>query len=289
MTHPQQEIVALLPEMRGFARSLAGGDPHLADDLVQDAIVLALRAWDSFEPGTNLKSWLLKILHNRFHSLKRRSYLKAEVASDNLENLSWSPPSQEQNAELRTFKRAFAALKPAHRTALVLVGVHGLPYEEVAKVCGCEVGTVKSRVNRARAVLKGMLLDSQATPARPAPAKPSRWRAKLPAAAAPMTAPAPKPPTPILVAAPLLPDLRMLAEADRLIVAAETRLASCQRIAGCLDRIRVNSDAGRMMLHLAERHLAGLYACRDRLLAAARAPMAALDPAQRPPAALKSQ
>jgi CheY-like chemotaxis protein len=76
---PRAAIVPLLPELRGFARSLSGGDVHLADDLVQDTVMLALRGWGQFQPGTNLKSWLFRILHNRFHSLKRRKHLAAEV------------------------------------------------------------------------------------------------------------------------------------------------------------------------------------------------------------------
>jgi RNA polymerase sigma-70 factor, ECF subfamily len=181
---PQQQIVPLLPQLRAFARSLCGGDAALADDLVQDTVVLALRAWGQFDPGTNLRSWLLKILHNRFHSLKRRKHLTAEVARDDLEGLSWAPASQEKSLELAAFKRAFKALSPQHREVLVLVAVHGLPYyEEVARIVGCELGTVKSRTNRARTLLKQMLLGeggaaktgaaaangARATPPRPRP------------------------------------------------------------------------------------------------------------------------
>jgi RNA polymerase sigma-70 factor (ECF subfamily) len=270
MTHPQQEIVPLLPEMRGFARSLAGGDAHFADDLVQDAVLLALRSWDSFTPGTNLKSWLLKIVHNRFHSLKRRSWVKAEIGCDNLEGLSWLPPSQEQSIELSAFKRAFAALKAEHRTALVLVGVHGLPYEEIAKVCGCEVGTVKSRVNRARSLLRRMLLDDhERRPAAPEPVRPAKRAPPVRTTSAAV----PPPPMAATVAVPVAPPspppspiLRQIADSDRLIVRAETRLTCYRQIADHLGRARVNLDAGRNMLRLAEQHLAQLYRHRDSLL-----------------------
>lgn len=263
MTHPQQDIVALLPEMRGFARSLVGGDAHLADDLVQDAVLLALRSWDSFQPGTNLKSWLLKIVHNRFHSLKRRSYVKAEVASDNLESLSWIRPSQEQSIEIDAFKRAFGALKSEHRTALVLVGVHGLPYEEVAKVCGCEIGTVKSRVNRARTLLKQMLLGEE--PSRAITVRPAKRRSKVEITALPSIESLP----PAVTAVPVMPPapvLDALAETDRLIVRAELQLTCYQKIVDCLGRARVNLDAGYAMLRRAEEHLVMLNAYRDRLL-----------------------
>lgn len=171
---PHAELVALLPQLRGFARSLVGGDTQLADDLVQDTALLALRAWDSFAPGTSLKSWLFKILHNRFHSLARRKHLSAEVASDRLDLLASAPPTQDSNLEVEAFRRAFLCLSPSQREVLVLSGVHGLPYEAIAEVCQCRVGTVKSRVSRARAQLKCMLVaeltETDAAPAAAAPA-----------------------------------------------------------------------------------------------------------------------
>ena len=156
------ELVALLPQLRGFARSLTGGDTQLADDLVQDTALLALRAWDSFEEGSNLKSWLFKILHNRFHSLVRRRHLTAEVASDQLDLLVAAPPSQDGSIEVAAFRHAFLRLAPSQREVLVLSGVHGLPYETIAEICQCRVGTVKSRVSRARAQLKSMLVAEAA-------------------------------------------------------------------------------------------------------------------------------
>ncbi len=165
MQQPQSELVNYLPQLRGFARSLTGGDWHLADDLVQDAVASALRNWGQFTPGTNLKAWLLKILHNRFHSVVRRKHVTAEVTGDDgLLDRQAVPPTQESGLELAAFKAAFARLSPAHREVLVLVGVHGLPYEQVAAICGCEVGTVKSRVSRARAQLKAALLEGEGGP-----------------------------------------------------------------------------------------------------------------------------
>jgi RNA polymerase sigma-70 factor, ECF subfamily len=157
--HPGDDLVAQLPHLRAFARSLVGGDrPHLADDLVQDTVVLALRSWEQFTPGTDLKAWLFRILHNRCRSVHRRKHVASEVHVEDLEHRATVPAAQEGRLELAAFKAAFAALGPAHREVLVLAGVHGLPYERIAEVCGCELGTVKSRTNRARNLLKAMLL-----------------------------------------------------------------------------------------------------------------------------------
>jgi RNA polymerase sigma-70 factor, ECF subfamily len=177
--HPRDDLVAQLPHLRAFARSLVGGDrPHLADDLVQDTVVLALRSWEQFTPGTDLKAWLFRILHNRCRSVLRRRHVASEVHVEDLEHRATVPAAQEGRLELAAFKAAFAALGPAHREVLVLAGVHGLPYERIAEVCGCELGTVKSRANRARALLKAMLAGGDG----PRPARRPAAPPRLPAA-----------------------------------------------------------------------------------------------------------
>ena len=155
----REDVAELVPQLRAFARSLTSGDVHLADDLVQDTIVNALQAQSQFTPGTNLKAWMFTILRNRFRSLITRKHVKSEIQDDDLERKWWTPATQETGLEIAAFKRAFAKLSDAHREVLVLVGVHGMRYEQIAAICHCEVGTVKSRVNRARTLLKKMLLD----------------------------------------------------------------------------------------------------------------------------------
>lgn len=157
----REDVVALLPHLRAFARSLTSGNRDLADDLVQDTIVNALQAQEQFTPGTNLRAWLFTILRNRFMSVVSRKYVTAEVEDDGLESKWWMPAYQETSLEIDAFRRAFRSLSSAHREVLVLAGVHGLPYEEIATICGCEVGTVKSRVNRARGQLKKMLTEGE--------------------------------------------------------------------------------------------------------------------------------
>jgi RNA polymerase sigma-70 factor (ECF subfamily) len=160
----REEVAAMLPRLRAFARSLTAGDRFWADDLVQDTVLLALRAQAQFRPGTNLEAWLFTILRNRFRSAVGRRRRRAEVAPDEeeLERVWWTPAVQEAALDVRAFRTAFARLKPGYREVLVLHAVHGLTYERIAAICGCEVGTVKSRMNRARTVLKTMLLGGDA-------------------------------------------------------------------------------------------------------------------------------
>lgn len=153
----RDDILEIVPHLRAFARTLTRGDLVLADDLVQDTIVNALQARDRFQPGTNLKAWLFTILRNRFRSVIARRHVTAEIGTDDLGELSSVEPEQESRLEVSAFKLAFRALRPSQREVLVLAGVHGLSYERIAEICGCEVGTVKSRVSRARLHLKRLL------------------------------------------------------------------------------------------------------------------------------------
>ncbi len=157
----REEVAGLVPALRAFARALTGGERAMADDLVQDTMVNALQGQDQFQPGTNLEAWLFTILRNRYRSLRARRHVTAEVATDDLEPLAAVPALQERHLEVVAFRRAFARLPRSQREMLVLVTVRGLSYEAAAQICGCEAGTAKSRVHRARAALKAMLLDDE--------------------------------------------------------------------------------------------------------------------------------
>jgi RNA polymerase sigma-70 factor (ECF subfamily) len=159
MTIFRDDIVVLLPHLRAFACRLTGGDRNLADDLVQDTMVNALRAQHQFAPGTNLKAWLFAILRNRFHSVVGRKHVTAEVQVEDLDQQQSTPATQEVGIEIAAFHHAFGRLRASHREVLLLTVVQGLTYEHVGRICGCEVGTVKSRVHRARELLRKMLLD----------------------------------------------------------------------------------------------------------------------------------
>jgi RNA polymerase sigma-70 factor (ECF subfamily) len=160
-------LVECIPHLRAFARSLTR-DRELADDLVHDAAVRALAAAHQFCPGTNFKAWIFTILRNLYYNEGRRDRSK-NVPFEEATVVEHSiPATQEIALEFSDFKRAFWHLGEDHREVLILVGASGLSYEEAAEVCGCAVGTIKSRVSRARQEL-ARLLAGPATD-RPAPA-----------------------------------------------------------------------------------------------------------------------
>jgi RNA polymerase sigma-70 factor, ECF subfamily len=163
----KSELIELLPSLRAFARSLAH-NPAQADDLVQDTLVKALANVERFEPGTNLRAWLFTILRNHYYSQLRKSKREVEDADGKFAARLSSRPEQDGSVDLEDFKVAFAQLAPDHREVLTLVGASGCSYEEAANICGCAVGTIKSRVNRARKRLADLLgLDEENTPAPP--------------------------------------------------------------------------------------------------------------------------
>jgi RNA polymerase sigma-70 factor (ECF subfamily) len=155
----REQLTETIPSLRAFARSLAMGDEAFAEDLVQDTCVNALRAQDQFTPGTNLKAWLFTILRNRFRSLAKRRRIRAEDPDDDLDRMVTGPAPQQGRLEMIAFRRAFAELRTEYREALVLAVLHGMNYEDIAEICGCQVGTVKSRVSRARDRLREALYD----------------------------------------------------------------------------------------------------------------------------------
>lgn len=153
---PRAELVEHLPALRAFAVSLTR-DGVAADDLVQDAIVKAWRNIHRFQPGTNLRAWLFTILRNTFYSDRRKAKREVGDADGALAATLSEKPRHDGALALTDFMRAFRTLPDEQREALVLVGASGFSYEEAAATTGVAVGTVKSRVNRARARLVEML------------------------------------------------------------------------------------------------------------------------------------
>ena len=157
------ELVQLIPHLRAFARTLTG-DPTQADDLAQDAMMKAWDARASFQLGTNMKAWTFMILRNQFYSDKRRSWRQSQLDQEAAERTLVAVDDPSAPLALDELRRALATLPEEQREALVLVGAGGFAYEEAAEICGCAVGTVKSRVSRARRALQASLDDGAYEP-----------------------------------------------------------------------------------------------------------------------------
>jgi len=146
---PRDDIVTHLAPLRAFAISLTR-DTQAADDLVQDTIVKAWGNFEKFQPGTNLQAWMFTILRNTFYSGKRK--LSREVADVDgvfAANLSVSPDHDGRLA-VTDFLKFYGQLPVEQREVLALVGASGFSYEEAAQMCDVKIGTIKSRINRAR-------------------------------------------------------------------------------------------------------------------------------------------
>jgi RNA polymerase sigma-70 factor (ECF subfamily) len=152
----KRDLLAVLPSLRAFAISLTGRHDQ-ADDLVQDTIMKAWAKQEQFEMGTNMKAWLFTILRNELYSKLRKRGREVQD-SDGIftENMA-QHPSQYGALDMQDFKKALEKLPDEQREAIILVGASGFSYEEAAEICGCALGTIKSRVNRARQRLQELL------------------------------------------------------------------------------------------------------------------------------------
>ena len=149
-------LVALIPHLRAFARTLTG-DATAADDLAQESM---MKAWDAragVEMGTNMKAWTFMILRNHFYSEKRRSWRQTGLDQEAAERTLVATDDPAAPVALDEVRLALAMLPTEQREAVVLVGAGGFAYEEAAEICGCAIGTVKSRVSRARRALQVIL------------------------------------------------------------------------------------------------------------------------------------
>jgi RNA polymerase sigma-70 factor, ECF subfamily len=152
----RDQLVAAMPSLRAFAISLTGNTDR-ADDLVQDTV---LRAWanvEKFQEGTNLNAWLFTILRNLFHSEYRKRKREVEDADGSYAARLATAPEQNARLDFDDLRLALAKLSPDQREAVLLIGAEGFSYEEAAQICGTAVGTIKSRVNRARRRLSELM------------------------------------------------------------------------------------------------------------------------------------
>ena len=152
----KRELTEVIPHLRAFARGLCGR-PDLADDLVQETLLKAWAAQERFEPGTSMRAWTFVILRNAYLTDMRRNRFRGEYDEAVAERTLTAPAGQEAPLHLSDMHRALLTLPPERREALLLVGAGGFSYEEAAEICQCAVGTIKSRVGRARAALSRMI------------------------------------------------------------------------------------------------------------------------------------
>ena len=145
----RHQLLAAIPSLRAFGISLTARSDR-ADDLVQETLLKAWKHYESFEDGTNLKAWLYTILRNEYYTQLRKRKREVEDAEGVYSSKVECPPEQHGHLDLADFKRALALLPNDQREAIVLVGASGFSYEEAAEICNVAVGTIKSRVNRAR-------------------------------------------------------------------------------------------------------------------------------------------
>lgn len=159
----KRELEAVIPHLRAFARGLCGR-ADMADDLVQETLLKAWAARERFEPGTSMRAWTFVILRNAYLTDMRRSRFRGEYDETTAERILTAPADQEEPIHLADLHRALLTLPPERREALLLVGAGGFSYEEAAQICGCAVGTIKSRVGRARATLSRMIEEGSIPP-----------------------------------------------------------------------------------------------------------------------------
>jgi RNA polymerase sigma-70 factor, ECF subfamily len=152
----RQLLIKEIPNLRAFATSLSGSVQQ-SDDLVQDTLLKAWGHADSFREGTNIRAWLFTILRNTYYSLYRRRGREVQDTDGLYSSKVAVSGGQDSAIDLADFRLALAKLPEEQREVLIMVGATGLSYEETAEICGVAVGTIKSRVNRARKKLAEML------------------------------------------------------------------------------------------------------------------------------------
>jgi RNA polymerase sigma-70 factor, ECF subfamily len=157
----RSRLVVEIPRLRRYARALTR-DVTAADDLVQDCLMRAVSKSHLWQEGTDLRAWLFTILHNEFVNDVRRAALKGrtmalgDTESETATTLT-SAPNQDKRLELRDLERALAKLPDEQRSALLLVGMEGMNYDEAAAILGVAVGTIRSRLSRGREALRQMM------------------------------------------------------------------------------------------------------------------------------------
>lgn len=160
----KKELAETLPHLRAFGRSLSG-NPDTADDLVQDTLLKAWAARDRFVAGSSMRAWTFVILRNTYFSQMRQNKFKGNYDELVAERILSTPAPQQDPLHLADLQRALMELSDDQREAIILVGAGGHSYQDAADIAGTTLGTMKSRVSRARATLHGILDDGRFTEA----------------------------------------------------------------------------------------------------------------------------
>lgn len=154
----KREVMAILPQLRAFARGLCG-NRDLADDLTQEAMMRAWASRHTFRVGTNFKAWVFIILRNRCYSMAKKNSRLVSWDPEAAERILVTPATQHVGIDLMDVQRALEKLPTEQREMLMLVAAD-MSYEEAAEITGCAIGTVKSRIARGRVALKRLLAES---------------------------------------------------------------------------------------------------------------------------------
>ena len=166
MTDFTRLLEAEIPRLRRYARALTR-DGARADDLVQNCLLRAVAKQHLWQPGTNLRAWLFTILHNQNVNDVRRAAREGDnVAIEEIAPVLSVQPQAMVSLEMRDLEAAIAKLVPEQRQAILLVGLEGMAYEEVARILGVPIGTVRSRLSRGRDQLRRLMdMDEKLPPA----------------------------------------------------------------------------------------------------------------------------
>lgn len=152
----KQQLVGIIPALRVFARGLCSGRA-IADDMVQDALMRAWAARQSYAAGSNFRAWMFMILRNQYYTTLRKNSRMVAWDPEAAERILISPPGQESRIDLIDVANALQHVSPEQREVLLLVGANAMSYEEAAEVVGCAVGTIKSRLARGRTALQALI------------------------------------------------------------------------------------------------------------------------------------
>lgn len=150
------DILSYIPALRAYSRALCRSSPE-AEDLVQETLLRAIEHADSYRAGTNMRAWMFAIMRNRFYTMCHKAARERTAAGDCASTLPQVPPSQEWHIQARELNGALQHIPLHYREAIVLVGALGFTYIDAARILECDIGTIKSRVNRARSLLRGAL------------------------------------------------------------------------------------------------------------------------------------